>query len=141
MELRFQGMPEGLHNLEGNQYKGKYKRFSQKLIGTKSKEVFSGEDAEDFQWVVLDNLFKFRAMEAETGKDPLHIRVGNYTSSSAQETETSIKNQKVKNGRNLLRLEFIKKRKDFEQVVKFTETDSDKNVQFIAFKDDQLGLR
>jgi hypothetical protein len=40
-----------------------------------------------------------------------------------------------------LRLEFIKKRKDFNQPVKFTETDSDKNAQFLTFKDDQLGLR
>jgi hypothetical protein len=52
-----------------------------------------------------------------------------------------IKNEKVRPNRNLLRLEFIKKRKDFEQPVKFTETDSDKNVQFIAFKEEQLGLR
>lgn len=80
-------------------------------------------------------------MEAEPVKDPLHIKVGTYSSATAEETEASIKNEKVKSSRNLLRLEFIKKRKDFEQPVKFTETDSDKNVQFISFKDDQLGLR
>lgn len=47
----------------------------------------------------------------------------------------------VRPTRNLLRLQFIKKRKDFSQPVKFAETDSDKNVQFLAFKDEQLGLR
>ena len=67
--------------------------------------------------------------------------MGPYNSATAQETENEIQAQKVKPGRNLLRLEFIKKRKDFDQPVKFTETDSDKNVQFISFKDDQLGLR
>lgn len=81
-------------------------------------------------------------MQEEQGlKDPLHLNVGTYNSSTAQETEMEIKNEKVRPNRNLLRLEFIKKRKDFEQPVKFTETDSDKNVQFIAFKEEQLGLR
>ena len=74
-------------------------------------------------------------------KDPLRLEVGSYNSGTAQETEDEILAQMVKPTRNRLRLEFIKKRKDFDQPVKFTETDSDKNVQFISFKDDQLGLR
>ena len=69
------------------------------------------------------------------------MTIGTYSSGTAQDTEDEIKQRKIKPSRNLLRLEFIKKRKDFDQPVKFTETDSDKNVQFIAFKDDQLGLR
>ena len=80
-------------------------------------------------------------MEVEEGKDPLKMNIRPYNSASAQETEDDIKAQRIKPGRNLLRLEFIKKRKDFDQPVKFTETDSDKNVQFISFKDDVLGLR
>lgn len=58
-----------------------------------------------------------------------------------EQTELEIKSLKVKPNRSLLRLEFIKKRKDFNQPVKFTETDSDKNVQFQTFKDDLLGLK
>jgi hypothetical protein len=56
-------------------------------------------------------------------------------------TELEIKSLKVKPTRSLLRLEFIKKRKDFNQPVKFTETDSDRNAQFQTFKDDNLGLK
>ena len=67
--------------------------------------------------------------------------MGTYSSSTAEDTYQEIKSQSIKPTRNLLRLEFIKKRKDFEQPVKFTYTDSDKNAQFLAFKDDQLGLR
>ncbi len=48
---------------------------------------------------------------------------------------------KVKSKRNLLKIEFIKKRKDFNQPVKFTDTDSDRNPQFQSFKDDNLGLK
>jgi hypothetical protein len=80
-------------------------------------------------------------LEAQSMKDPLRMDIGPYQSATALETEEELRYQRVKPGRNLIRLEFIKKRKDFEQPVKFTETDSDKNVQFIAFKDDQLGLR
>ena len=39
-----------------------------------------------------------------------------------------------------MRLEVVKKRKDFNQPYKFTEADSDKNHHFLAFKDDNLGL-
>jgi len=38
-------------------------------------------------------------------------------------------------------MEVIKKRKDFNQPYKFTETDSDRNAQFQVFKDDNLGLK
>ena len=79
--------------------------------------------------------------QVENAKDPLKLQINPYNSSTAQETEEEIIAQKVKPARNCLRLEFVKKRKDFYQPVKFTETDSDKNVQFISFKDEQLGLR
>jgi len=79
--------------------------------------------------------------EVERHPDHLSIKVGHYNSNTANDTELEIKTQTIRPTRNLLRLEFIKKRKDFEQPVKFTETDSDKNAQFLAFKDDQLGLR
>lgn len=69
------------------------------------------------------------------------VKLGVYKSATAEQTEAEIRASKIKPTRNLLRLEFIKKRKDFNQPVKFTETDSDKNVQFLSFKDDQLGLR
>lgn len=52
-------------------------------------------------------------IETETLKDPLHLCVRTYTSTSAEQTEQEIRSQKVKSSRNLLRLEFIKKRKDF----------------------------
>ena len=48
---------------------------------------------------------------------------------------------KVKSKRNLLKIEFVKKRKDFNQPFKFTDTDSDRNPQFQSFKDDNLGLK
>lgn len=48
---------------------------------------------------------------------------------------------KMRSKRNLLKLEFIKKRRDFNQPLKFTETDSDRNPQFQSFKDDGLGLK
>ena len=64
-----------------------------------------------------------------------------YKSETAEETENELKGMKAANKRNRLRLEFIKKRKDFHQPVKFTETDSDRNAQFQTFKDDLLGLK
>jgi hypothetical protein len=48
---------------------------------------------------------------------------------------------KVKAKRTLLKIEFVKKRRDFNQPVKFTDTDSDRNPQFQSFKDDSLGLK
>ena len=48
---------------------------------------------------------------------------------------------KVKSKRALLKLEFVKKRRDFNQPVKFTDTDSDRNPQFQSFKDESLGFK
>lgn len=64
-----------------------------------------------------------------------------YQSEYAEATEKEIMRQKVSDKRNRLRMQFIKKRKDFHQPVKFTETDSDRNSQFQTFKDDLLGLK
>ena len=68
------------------------------------------------------------------------MEIGEYNSKSADETVQEILNSKVVPTPNLMRLEIIKKRKDFNQPYKFTEADSDKNHHFLAFKDDNLGL-
>lgn len=69
------------------------------------------------------------------------VKIRPYQSATAFETELEIKSMKVKSKRNLLKIEFIKKRKDFNQPVKFTDTDSDRNPQFQSFKDENLGLK
>lgn len=68
------------------------------------------------------------------------MQAGTYSSNTADETIREILNSKVTPSRNLMRLEVVKKRKDFNQPYKFTEADSDKNHHFFAFKDDNLGL-
>lgn len=48
-------------------------------------------------------------------------------------------NKKIVPNRNLLRMEIVKKRKDFNQVYKFSDVEIDK-PQFVAFKEDNLGF-
>ena len=73
--------------------------------------------------------------------DEFTLRVRPYASETAEETANEVQATKIRPSRNLMRLEFIKKRKDFNQPVKFTDTDSDKNIHFLPFKDDILQLR
>ena len=61
-------------------------------------------------------------IEAENpmDSDPNLVKIRSYNSSTAEETYQQIMETKVAPKRNLMRLEIIKKRKDFNQPYKFT---------------------
>ena len=52
--------------------------------------------------------------------DPNLVKIRDYNSSTAEETYQQLMEMKVAPKRNLMRLEIVKKRKDFNQPYKFT---------------------
>lgn len=68
------------------------------------------------------------------------IKIGQYNSKTMQETINEIESRKIKPSRNLLRMEIVKKRKDFCQPSKFSDTDIDRPQSFAFFKDDNMGF-
>ena len=61
-----------------------------------------------------------------------------YHSSTMEDTLKEISLTKVTSNKPLLRMQFIKKRKDFGQPYKFTENDTEKTLEFKATPLDPL---
>lgn len=68
------------------------------------------------------------------------IKIRPYNSDTSNDTYQEILNRKIAPNRNLLRMEVIKKRKDFNQPYKFSDAEIEKPQQFVFFKEDNLGF-